>query len=728
MVVEAATSTPVVGALVRLLEPRRADQTHDDGGFSFNGVSDGTYTLTVTRLGLRPVTRQIIVAGGRADSVRVQMDPIAVQLSATVTTGTIGEHAAEDVLSPTTIVDGAELDRRLKGTIAATLESQPGVSVTSLGPATSRPVVRGFSGDRVLVLEDGVRSGDLSSTSSDHAVSVDPATARQIEVVRGPMSLLYGSSALGGVVNVIREEIPATRDEHATGTISMEGSSANDGASIGAFGTASRGQLAFRAEGSARRAGDLRTALGRLDNSSLETSTAAIAGSVVRPRGYGGASYRFYDNSYGVPGGFVGGHEEGVDIDMRRHTTRAQGEFRPGASPFKVIHVNGAYTFYHHQEIESGGSLGTRFAQHVASGDAIARHGTHGALHEGAIGARYQYRDIRTGGTLRTPSTYDQSAALFIVEEIARGPMRIQGGARYDWAHYVPYARKNPVLVNNVAIPVDPRTFGSFSGSLGLLIDPGGGGRIGASVSRAYRTPDFNELYSNGPHLAAFAFEVGNPRIGQETGLGVDVFARLNRERVRGEVAVFRNRMHEYIYPRATGDIGLQGNRPKFQFTGREALLQGAEGGAEVTPLKRLTFAGTLSYVRGKFIGVVDSLPPDSAHGVFESRPGSHNLPLMPPLNGRLEARWEHSRAFATLGSRLARAQEDLGDFETRTAGYGTIDGSVGIRRVTGHRFHTVTLRVENAGNRAYRNHLSRTKEISPEAGRNVSLLYRLTF
>jgi iron complex outermembrane receptor protein len=679
------------------------------------------------------------VAGGAAAPLRIEMTTAVVEITPTVVTGAISARSATDVLSPTSVLSGEQLDRQLKGTLAATLQNEPGVSVTTLGPAAARPVIRGFSGDRVVILEDGIRPGDLSAMTPDHAVTVDPLTASRFEVVRGPMSLLYGSSALGGVVNVIRDEVPTTLPEHVEGVASVNGTSVDRGGGIGGVVNGRAGRVALRAEGSGRHAGDLRTPLGTLANTGLDTYSASAGAAYIGSRGYAGAAYRYFDNDYGVPGGFVGGHDLGVTIQMRRHTARADAELRPASGPFASVRATAGYTDYSHEEIEAGGSLGTSFAQTVGQGDVIARHKALGPATEGAVGARYQYRDIATGGTLRTPSTYDNSAAAFIVEQFGRGPLKLQAGARYDWAHYVPYKKNAGILVGGQLIPTRPRTFGNVSGSLGALYDLGATGtalrgvQLGASVSRAYRTPDFNELYSNGPHLAAFSFDVGDPNNEAETGLGVDVFARLTRERLHGEAAFFRNRMNGYLYPRNTGDIGLQGNRPKFQFTGRDALLTGAEGSLEAHLTPTLVAEGTVSYVRGTFIGAVDPLPPDSAHGIYTSRPGSRYLPLMPPLNGHLALRYETAHAagtnwFGGVSVRAGARQEKLGDFETPSAGYGLLDLEGGTRLLLGGRFHTVTLRVENALDQAWRNHLSRTKEVMPEAGRNVSLLYRVSF
>jgi iron complex outermembrane receptor protein len=743
VVVDSASGAPLPAAQVRLVGLARGELTHDDGGFAFEELRPGSYTVAVQRLGYAAAERTVTVTSGARATVRIALAPSAARLTQVVVTGTLGERTAGEALRPTIAVGGAELDRRLAETVATTLQNQPGVSVTSLGPATARPVIRGLSGDRVLVLEDGQRPGDLSSTSADHAVAVDPLTARQLEVVRGPNSLLYGSSALGGVVNVVRDEIPTSPVEHAHGMAVAQGSSVNRGATAGGyvaapFGHLGGGHLAFRAEGSARTGGDLRTPVGPLRNTDLRTYNGSASLALVGERGHAGVAYRAYANDYGIPGGFVGAHPNGVDIRMRRHTVRAEAERRftngdgNGAVPrvfglpWSSVRATAAYTDYGHRELEASGAVGTRFDQRLGQGDLLARHAAVGPFTSGAVGARVQARGVVTGGALRTPSTDDVNAAVFLVEEVALGRVRVQGGLRYDWARFTPRERAF-VRIGDESIPTEPRTFGSASGSLGALVDAGGGVQLGASVARAYRTPDFNELYSDGPHLAAYTYEVGNPRLGEETGVGVDAFARLTRGRLRGEVAAFRNALSGYVYPRNTGLLGRQGGRPLFQFTGRDAVLAGVDGSAELSVTPALVLDLTASYVRGTLRGAPDSLPADPLLGL-PARAGSRDLPLVPPLHGRFGARYERPRWFAGAGVRAAARQEDLGDYETPTAGYAVGDLTAGVRLLVGARLHTLTLRVDNLIDQEYRDHLSRVKEIMPEAGRNVSLLYRVTF
>ena len=284
--------------------------------------------------------------------------------------------------------------------------------------------------------------------------------------------------------------------------------------------TGGLGPLAVRAGVSVRRSGNVDTPVGELVNTGGCTLSVALGAASTGPAGHAGGSYRFYDNRYGIPGGFVGGHEQGVDIEMRRHSVRAEAErHRAPGGFFTTVRAAGSYTHYHHVELEQSGGVGTEFTQDFSSLDLLARHGPAGPLALGAFGAQARYRDITTGGSLRTPSTYDYALAAFVVEEIGTGSLRLQLGARYDWAHYVPRDTTAAIFAGGRRIPVRPRTFGALSGSAGLLFAATDAVRLGASVSRAYRTPDFTELYTNGPHLAANSFNVGDLSLGQETGL-----------------------------------------------------------------------------------------------------------------------------------------------------------------------------------------------------------------
>ncbi|HEY0972359.1 MAG TPA: TonB-dependent receptor [Gemmatimonadales bacterium] len=743
VVVDSATGRPLAAARVRLVGLERGEATHDDGTFRFARVPVGAQTISIQRLGYAPAVRMVPVQDGDSVFVRVSLVASAAQLSSVVVTGTVGERLGDELLSPTSVLSGAELDRRLSGTVAGTVEREPGVSVVSTGPNTARPVIRGLGGDRILLLEDGMRPGDLSSTSGDHAVAIEPLTAQKVEVVRGPMSLLYGPNALGGVVNVVREEIPTTAPEHPHGMASLEGSTVNRGVGAGGWGTAGVGRVALRGEASVRDANDLRTPAGRLTNTQSRTYNLSGGAALTGDWGHAGASYRFYDSEYGIPGGFLGSHEDGVDIAMRRRMVRGDAERRVPWGPFSSLHATGSLTRYDHEELEHAHDhegetpeehaghedeeeLGTLFQQDMAALELMARHGEREGGMQGAIGVRGQWRDVATGGSLHTPDTRDRSLAGFLVEEVAFGPVRLQGGLRYDWSRYVPEAGAF-VTVGDERIPALSRTFSAFSGSAGILWQAREWLSVGGSVARAYRTPDFNELYSDGPHLAAYSYDVGDPRLSKETGIGVDGYVRLRTGSVQAELAAFRNTLDDYIYLRNTGRTDAGSGRPVFQYDNTDARLTGAEADVQWSVTPRWVVEASASLVRGELTGPPGTLPADPELGLPE-RPASRNLPFIPPLNGRAGVRYETPLWFAGAGLRWSDRQDRLGDFETETAGHGVADLDAGLRLLLGGRLHTLTLRVDNAFDREYREHLARTKAVMPQAGTNVSVLYRVMF
>jgi iron complex outermembrane recepter protein len=409
-------------------------------------------------------------------------------------------------------------------------------------------------------------------------VAIDPLSARRVEVVRGPAALLYGSNALGGVVNVIRDEVPSTLMNGPHGSVSVQGQSVSRGGAAEGSIAGSVGRLALRAEGSGRWAGDTRTPLGSLENTSLGTYNAAVGAGLVGNAGHLGAAFRAYLSSYGVPPDTVTGHPHGVTVEMDRFTGRLKGELRPERSIFSNVRADASLTHYYHRELEAPRDevragepflIGTEFELLTGALDVLAQHERLGPFSDGAVGFRAQWRDFATGGSLATPPATEASLAGFVFQEVDLRPLRLHLGARYDWTRVEPGIGPQSPTIGDVRT----RSFGSVSGSIGFLYEVAHGVSVGTSASRAFRTPDINELFSEGPHLANYSFEIGNPDLGEETGLGVDVFGRVNRHDLRLELAVFHNRVRDYIYPRETGDS--VGGLPVLRFSNDDATLQG---------------------------------------------------------------------------------------------------------------------------------------------------------
>lgn len=699
----AEPGTPLAGATVVVVGMGRMAVTHGDGSFHISVPTARSYTLRVERLGYQTV--MIDLEGLPEEPVAVELEVAALALPGLVVTGAVTERAANETLRPTTVFAAEKLQRRLAATVAETLDSEPGLAVTSMGPGSAHPVIRGLSGDRILMLEDGQRTGDVFNSGADHATALDAATARRIEVIRGPGAILFGSNALGGVINVVRDEVPPAVPHHPTGAASLQvqtATSAVGGSVETTFGLTEH--VPLRLEVSRWASGDLKTPVGILEGTETGTWSTSAGSSWVDEWGYAGGTFRFYRNDYGIPGGFTGGHTSGVRVEMQRAATRLRSVIRPRGR-FESIEIDAGYTWYRHEEIEPPDILGTLFRRQTVSGETLARHSGWGPFSSGAVGARTSWESFGFGGALHTPDSRRTTAAVYVLEEISLESVRIEAGLRYDRVQVRPLQEDPSSEIGHIRA----RTFGAASGSLGVLANLTEQLAVGASVGQAFRTPDVNELYSEGPHLAAYAFEVGNPSLDTERGTGIDIFARFVGSGFNAETTWFRNSIAGYVFPLETGELSRV-RLPIYQFHGEDALLTGFESALAWLMLDALELEAVVSYVRGAV------------------RSTDEPLPLMPPLQGRLAIGYAPVDWFVEAEARVAARQERTGAFENPTDGYTVFALSGGVRLTLGGRLHVVTIGLENLGDTEYRNHLSRVKEIMPEAGRALSVAYRVVF
>jgi iron complex outermembrane recepter protein len=734
-VVDAATGEPVANAYVRLREIGRNELSHADGAFHFLQVAARSYTVVAQRIGYAPIERRVTVQPNETTELTLEMIPSAIEVAGIVVTGTGRERGAGEAFRPTTVVGEAELRRRLEASLAATIEHVPGISQQYNGPAAAQPVIRGLGGDRVLVLEDGQRTGDLSTTAADHAVMIDPFTARRVEIVRGPAGLMYGGNALGGVINVVREEVPKTLPETIAGAIGLQAESVSRGYAGGASLLVPHGSLALRAEISGRTAGDTRTPLGPLPETDIASYGGSIGLSRIASWGYLGAAYRHNDLTYGVPGQFQGevipgAHPDGVEIETIRHGGRAEIGHVLGFGPIGSFSFDANVVHYKHREIEGRVNgrevVGATFDNLFGSANLLVRHEHEldPIFTEGAFGIYGSARDLRTsGGFTGSRDASVTTLAAYVFEELAADPVRLQVGGRYDWTRLTPNDL-TPIRTDTREVPVRERVFGAISASVGALVEPWPGWIVGLSLARAFRTPSVEELFSDGPHLADYSYDIGSPDLEPEIGLGSDLFLRVTRPRLHGEVSVFRNVLSDYIHYVPTGELDPRFRRfPVFEARAADAVFTGMDFGLQWEPIRRVVIEGTAAIVRGT------------------RRDGDDPLPAIPPLNGSLGARYETDGYFASLSWQGAGAQNrvprpidspvaDGGtiELERPTPGYDLVNLSLGVRRQIAGRLHTLTLQVDNALDEVWRDHLSRVKEVAPQPGRNIQLLYRVLF
>lgn len=701
---DSETAEPVSGVQVLLTEITRSGMSHEDGHFYIPELPLGKYTLRTFRIGYQNIVVSVNI--NHCDTNRVVLKITNSPLEIAAIQVTENAESMNLATTPDILLENKKLRQQLGRTIAETIANEPGLDQRSMGPAPARPVLRGMSGDRLLLLEDGERTGDLSATAADHAVVIEPMTADRIEVIRGPAALIYGSNTLGGVVNVARGYIPTTWLNHIHGTATYQGETVNSGHSGGFAVTGPLGPLSLRLDGSVRHAGDIRTPIGQLKNTDILTGNASAGLGLTRAWGNLGVAGSYYKSDYGIPGGFVGAHPNGVDIKLNRRHFEAQARFN---FPDRLIHqlkLHGTFSRYYHKELESSGILGIEFGVLSYHFSGIAHLRDFGWLKNGILGVWSEIRDYASGGFTFTPPTKEYTGAAFIYEEVHLGKWIFQTALRFDQRLVKPTHE----LFSKKIGWIRERTFADFSGAFSGMYPINHALTFGGRGMRSFRAPGIEELFSEGPHLAAYAFEVGNPELNAETGFGLEVFTRVTGSRGQAELTFFRNQISGYIFPQNTGLLNYRTLLPTYQFIGLDAVLLGSEFTAEYEILKHLALTGMVSYVRGE---LTDRQTP---------------LPWMPPLSSKLQLKFTRENWGFGASLRSAAPQARLGEFEERTAGFTVLDLNAQYLLSRGHLLHAFDAILENISNTEYRRHLSRVKSIVPEPGRNFKLLYRIYF
>ena len=704
--IDGETETPLVDVHVYLLR-QAADvsmfRTSRTGRFQFDDIPPGTYTLRFERVGYETLNQQIVVdADSTPMTVKLNRSPL--QLGEVVVTPGDEEHAHFEKTTDLNL-SSQELDQQMGATIAETLSGEVGIAQRTMGRATARPVIRGMGGDRLLILEDGGRTGDKSASSADHVVAIDPTTATNIEITRGPASLIYGSGTLGGVVNVKREIIPQTLPHRPTMNLTFQGESVNSGLTGTTGFTIPIGDLAWRLELNRRSTDDTHTPIGVLENTSLSQTNFSTGISMVKDWGHFGFSGGSYSSDYGIPGS-PEGHIQGVTINLDRQ--RYEGNFEYGfqQSFLEKLKFHSTYTRYKHQEIESNNTLGVEFGLLTYNVSALAY--MHG---DAIVGVSGEYRDHATGGFYWTPHTREMSlAGFYFKQKRLNDDFTLQGAIRYDVRRVEPFEEGD---VTRAGL-VQRRDFGGVSSAVSGIYHWDDHLESGATLMKTFRTPGIEELFSDGPHLAAYSYEIGNAELGSEDGFGTEAFLRYSAERMKLNFTVFRNQIFSYLIPTNIGEkewgSGAAGWLWIYQYQGQNALLEGAEVSVDVEIVPRFQTQVRMSYVRGT---LADSGSP---------------LERIPPLNGKVALRYVTQPLNLHFTARFSDGQHRLGEFEEPTDGYIVYDVGIQLAFPVWQLQHQAIVTVENIFDTEYRQHLSRIKSVMPEPGRNIKLLYRLIF
>jgi iron complex outermembrane receptor protein len=715
---DASTDEPVTFAYVHLEEINRTTTADRDGLFRFQNVPAGTYVISVHRIGYNTFSRQIEYDGTDTDILVIQMQPQNISGDEVTITGSQGQTGGARLEHASTKIIGEELRRNLGTTLSETLTGQAGFSERSSGPAPGRPVIRGLGDERVLILRDGERTGDVSAQSADHGVSIDPMGAEEIEIARGPAALAYGANAIGGVINVVKNQIPNTVPNQFTGSASLNGKSVNTEASAAADLVIPWNNWAATLDLNGRTGQDFSTPDATIENSYLRNTHNTAGLSYVGDNGYIGGSFSTYLSDYGIPPDPNGGHPSGVDIEMRKYQADIRGERVLDHTFFKNIEARYSFVNYNHMEIESDGSLGTEFGKLTTNVSINSNTNGWGIFDDGSVGLWGEMQDYAVQGT-QTPDSDQYSAAAFIIQEGDAGDLHFEVGARLEAVQ----SRPNEERVSSRIGQIENRSFIGLASSASLIYGLSDQLFAGTTVMHSFRAPTLDELYSEGPHLAAYSFEIGNPQLDPERGLGTELFIRYRTGRINAELAGYRNKFQNYLYPQDTGEQSVSDPAlNNYQFVGAEAEFYGFELSADLQLHPQISIGGNLFYTQA------DRIVSDEEQSITEYTDDERPLPMIPPLQGAVFAKYSRGNFTATTRMVMAGKQTRLAEFETETDGYSLINASIQYRINQPHLLHTITISGKNLLNKNYRNHLSRIKEVFPEPGRSVSILYRIYF
>jgi iron complex outermembrane recepter protein len=734
-----STGDPVHGAIVLVVGTGRTTTTDEQGRFVVQNVRPGTYEVLAQREHLSTTRQVVTVLAEREVEVdfRLQLRPIHEEV--TVTATTTGPATTFEAFNSIQSFDTFDAVRSAAPTLADLVQAAPGVEIRSFGPGSSRPIIRGFDGDRVLIMKDGVRSGDLSSQSGDHGTTLDPGALDRVEIVRGPATLLYGSNAVGGVVHAVTPQEAFRRSPFTgwRGQLLSDAGTANGQAGANAnvqYGTSG---WMFWAGGGSRRSGDYETPIGTVEHSASRLSNGRVGVGYTGTRTFFGLGYDAERGRYGVPfaGEFHGhgdddeGHAEGdhdeeiVNLLPRRQNIRLDVGARNLQNAFvDTARVVVSYLDWRHDEVEiedGVDELATRFDNRTVVLRAELEQRRVGRL-SGRMGISSEFRDYEAAGdeALANPTT-QRSFAAFAYEELDFGPARLMFGGRIDRTSYNTEERHGPdipatgghVHGDDEILPpaTRDRSFTGGSASVGLHLGVAPGTALVTTLTRSYRAPSLEELYNFGPHVGNLAFEIGNTNLARESTIGLDVSIRHRSPRFRSEFSTFLYSIDSFVFADRDDDESIRG-LPVAQFLQGDSRFTGFDGQGSIRAHEHLWVNAGVGFTRARLTTLDEAVP------------------RIPPLHGRvsLDVPWGGFTVSPEVvwAARQSRVFRD----ETDTAGYALFNLTASYVLPRPHFAHIFSISGRNLTNELYRRHTSFIKDLAPEMGRSLRISYGVRF
>jgi len=666
----------------------------------------------------------------RAQSTEASSHDEPLSLDKLVVSAGLGDKTSFDLAQGSSILAGDDLHRRVQDTLGDTLDATAGVNSTSYGPGASRPIIRGLGGDRIRILQSGIGALDASNISPDHNPAIEPLFADRIEVLRGPATLLYGSSAVGGVVNVIDNRIPEhAPDRPLSGAIETRGfGPAGEAAGVAAI-TAGRDDFAVQLNAMSLQSGDVRIpGVARIDadapanqpngilpNSDIETNSISLGATWFGQAGHIGAAVSDYETDYGVP------VDEPISISMRQHRLDLHGETTEPFGIFRGARAQFGLGDYTHSEISDHATVNTTFRNKAWEGRVELPHAL-SDLVTGTLGAQFSRSNFSAvGDEVVTPPSITETQAIFATEEWKRGAIALQIGGRVESESIrlgdVP--ADLPPVPGYAASSGEKKSFTGVSGSTGIVLYPAKDWSSALSLAYSERMPTAQELFSNGPHGGTHGWEVGQADLGLEKSVGLDLSIRKRAGWITGSVSAFVNRFHGYIFeqqlsadaiPAEENDEGLT----PYQFTAKNAQFYGAE--AEVTA----------HLIEREDYSVHLQITSDYVHA--EQTTDNVPLPRIPQFRIGTGVRFDSGRWHGGVELRHVADQDRIAAMETPTPGYDLLNADLSYVLPAGRNTYEFFARGSNLTNAEARVHASFLRDFAPLPGRGVIAGVRAAF
>ena len=640
-----------------------------------------------------------------------------IDLAPVAVTGNPLGVGSDELVVPVSVLNGRELSLKRESTLGETLNGIPGVTATQFGPNASRPVIRGLDAERVKIMQNGIGILDASSLSFDHAVGIDPLIIEQIEVVRGPAALLYGGSAVGGVVNAIDNRIPTEKLDGVIGRAETRFGDANNTRNAAAVIDIGNGMFAIHSDVYNRKSNDLdipgfavsqrksradgtpRTNKGKLINSSADGDGGALGASLTLDKGYIGLSYSILESNYGVVA------EEQVRIDMNSKRWELASEFKELDTIVNRVKFRMVHTDYEHKELE-GAKVGTTFTNRGLEGSIEAAHRPVANLN-GVLSYQFSNTNFTAlGEEAFVPSVNTQNKALYLYEELPLGNAeqkhKITFGLRVG--HTTVDSKDSPVFgagQNN--------SFKPNSVALGGLVQINKSWALTSNLSHNERAPSYFELYANGAHIATGQFEVGNNNFDKERSNGIDTQIRYKDGKSSFSIGAYYTRFSNFIGLFDTGNTDAGSGLPIAQFSAVHAVFKGLEAEGKINIVNNLDLT-----VRGDYV-----------HAKDETNDGY--LPRIAPLRLGAGLRYQLGNFSAQVNALHAFKQSHTAEAELKTDGYTDVSTLVAYKLPI--KFNVeLFAKANNLLNEEIRQHASFLKDIAPAGERSLLIGARADF